>query len=808
MKWLSVLLPLIFTSLVLSAQSMRKADKLYELYEFKEAVDEYFQVLEKEPENVQALSRIADCYRMLNKMPEAASWYAKAVRLSGLDPGHLLNYGKVLKALGKYEEASTWFLNYGEAYPVIGNHFAESCTYARSMTGQPTTYDLKEEYMNSVYSDFGPAFYNNKVVFSSARTDIPRDGRRDKVKLEEGQENQLFQSQLLPNGFLDKPRFYHAEVAHSKNEGPLSFSQDGRWVAFTQNNFEDGKRPIQGSGLQLSIYIASVDARGNWSDPKPFPYNGSDYSTGYPCFADNGNTLYFASDRPESYGGFDLFVSRRVGDDWMPPVNMGNVINTPGNEMSPFFDGSTLFFASDWHLGFGGLDLFMAESTGGAWSSVQNLGDGMNSPYDDFGLIYDPEGNRGYFVSNRPGGKGKEDLYQYTRKTDYVEITVLDASTRTPVPEAIVDFSACGEPVFQTDVKGRYIFRAFSGLDCKVEIKKQGYAPYALDIATLGNNDRKSFEIFLVKNSERFIGRVVNSETNRALSDVLVFATNQNTGDKVETTSNPAGEYMLPLAPGVSYIIRFSKAGFLDVMRNIRIDNLSDKTALGSIPLKPSGTVLPDEEEETGENEPGIDESEFILDGERPRDETSALQEGFSVQVAAIFEKEEIVDLGKYQTLRSVGNVYSKPEGKAVKVRVGIYSSRAEAEKARLEIAKKGYSKSFVVKEEVDSQMEKILYETSSTDTFSEKKPQTSSSSGSYKVQLAAYGDPSNFDSRKVERLGVIEERKKGNLTIMLLSGFSSLEEARQAQREASRAGFSGAYVVLDRGGQLIPMRN
>jgi hypothetical protein len=808
MKWHSVLFLFLLSPFFLSAQSLRKADKLYELYEFTEAAKEYFEVLDKEPENVQALSRIADCYRMMNKMTEAASWYAKAIRQPGIDPIHLLNYGKVLKALGKYDEAASWFLTYGEAFPVIGNHFAESCYYAKSVSGQPTPFDIREEYINSVFSDFGPAFYKGNVVFASARTDVPRTGKRDKVKLEEGKENQLFQSGTLDNGFLDKPLFYHSEVAHSKNEGPVSFSKDGRWVAFTRNNFQEGKRPIQGSGLQLSIYIASVDARGNWGEPKAFPYNGSDYSTGFPCLADNGQTLYFASDRPESYGGFDLFVSRRVGDDWTPPVNMGNTLNTPGNEVSPFFDGNTLYFSSDWHLGLGGMDLFTAESSGGVWAGVQNMGDGMNSPYDDFGLIYDQPNNRGYFVSNRPGGKGKEDLYQFSKKTDYVEIVVIDGSTRAPIPEAIVDFSACGEPVYKTDVRGRYVFRAFSGLDCSVAIKKAGYTSYMLDITTLGNNDRKEYEIFLIKSSERFIGRVVNAVNNRALAEVLVFATNQDTGNKVETTTNPAGEYMIPLSPGANYLIRYSKAGYLDVMKNIRIDNVADKTALGSVPLQPSGTVLPDEKKEEKEPGTGIDDSEFIIDDGSESD-PSTLKEGFAVQVAAIFKEEEMVDLGKYQTLRSVGNVYSKPEGKAVKVRIGIYPSREQAEKARQEIAKKGYGRAFVVKESVDSRMEKILLATSTADDFSEKRPDSASSqSGNYKVQLAAYSDPSNFNSRKVEGLGMIEERKKGNLTIMLLSGFQSLNEARQAQSEARRAGFSGAYVVLEKNGSLIPLRN
>ncbi len=815
-KILLVFVCVSFAGSYLLGQSIKKADKLFELYEYEEAIKAYYSVLGKEPDNVDALANLAECYRMINQMYEAEQWYEKAIDKKGVNPVHLLNYAKVEMALGNYQKARQFFLIYGEAYPAFGNHFAEACDFALAEEGKSTPYEVTAEPLNSVFSDFGPAFFRGRVVFSSARNDIPLSEKvKNRIKLKEGIDNQLFLTSGYADKYLAGIQFYSSEGQHGKNIGPVSFSEDGKWVAFTNNNFRNGIRQIQAAGIEMSIYIAPVFPDGSWGDAKAFPYNGSNYSTGYPCLTNNGNTLYFASDRPESYGGFDIFVSKRVGDSWEPPVNLGSTINSQGHEISPYFDGRDFFFASDWHYGLGGMDIFMAESLGNTFTGVRNLGDGVNSPRDDYGLIYDQEANVGFMISNRPGGKGQEDIYRFNKKTDYVEINVFDATTRSPIPEAIVDFSACGEPVFKTDANGRYEFRAYSGLDCRISVGKTGYASYSVDVKTIGNKDSKSFDIFLVKEEERFIGRVIDETTNRALRDVTVKATNQENGNQVETTTNDAGEYLLPIKPANNYLIRFSKAGYLEIMKTVYIENIKDKTALGTLALQPSGTGVKDEPKVTLPEPDKDPNGEFVVPvgsgDDRPY--LGDISEGYSVQVAAVFDKKENIDMTKYQKLRSVGNVYSIPEDKAIKIRVGIYSSQSQAEEARKDIQAKGFKQAFLVTETVDSKEERILLETSGGETFVQKQPGSLNSdtdfgfNQGYKIQLGAFRNPQNFDTSKLRGIGIVEESKKGNLTVFRLGGFESRREADQALREVHRKGYKDAYMVLEENGKVTRVK-
>jgi len=157
--------------------------------------------------------------------------------------------------------------------------------------------------------------------------------------------------------------------------------------------------------------MAEVTGNGDWKNEVPFPYNGSGYSTGYGSFSADGRAIYFASDRPDGFGGYDIYVSYRVGNSWSAPENLGPVVNTQGNEMTPFDDGTYLFFTSDWHMGFGGLDIFRASKTNNRWDVIEHAGNGLNSSRDDYSFVYDTRSSRGYFTSNRVGGKGQEDIY-------------------------------------------------------------------------------------------------------------------------------------------------------------------------------------------------------------------------------------------------------------------------------------------------------------------------------------------------------------------------------------------------------------
>lgn len=802
---LFLLCALPFTLTKAQSGQLKKANKQFELHQYKEAVESYLKVLEKEENNLEAMSALGDCYRLLNQLDEAVIWYQKALRQPGVDPLNVFFLGKCLKGLGRYEEARQYFLNYAEAYPGFGNHYAQSCEVAQALLEAPSEYEVRREYINSTFSDFGPAFHPGEgVVFASARNDIPRTGDRSRVKVIEGVENQLFKAVRADNGFLEKPFFLHPPLRHDKNEGPVAYSADGKWVAFTRNNFKSGIRPLPEAGLQLTIYIAQLDANGNWMQARPFPYNGTGYSTGFPCFGEDGNTLYFASDRPDGYGGFDLFVSQRIGDTWSTPTNLGPTVNTPGHEISPWFDGYSLYFSSNWHYGLGGFDVFRSEYQNGSWSSIFNMGKEVNSSADDFDLIYDPERNIGYFTSNRPSGRGAEDLYHLNSKTDEIEILVVDALSGQPLPEVVLDFSNCGEGQFTTNQNGRYVLRAIIGLQCEVVVEKEGYATERFDLAKGSEQGDRTFEIRLENKSNRYLGRVIDATNNQALEGVFIRLQDARGGVVLETYSNDRGEFTAVMRPESNYTLSFSKPGYIEASKPVNTGRGNDRSLLGITAMR-------------NLNSPGANDTNRRPDnnGELPP-VNPPLETGYAVQVAAIFNKEK-VNLNNYQALRSVGNVYTRVEGRATKIRVGVYRTQKDAEVAKSDIRRKGFESAFVVSEDMDDQLQQIVLGEESTQFVPpspggntspppappQKETNNQADSG-LMVQLAAYKNPQYFDDSSVKNLGIIEERKRSDLTIMLLSGFATQQEAQDALVQVRRAGFSGAFLVVERNGKLV----
>lgn len=750
--------------------ALSKANKQYDLHAYNLAIQSYKEVLERRPNDEEALAKIADCYRHLNDMMEAAKYYARAMAQKNVKTEYKLQYAHVLKALGQYEEARRWYQEYAREFPVEGNHYAQSCNFAIAQQNSPAAYMVVSEFINSTASDFGPAFYgNSQVVFSSARTDIQRTSTDWTGKAN----NQLFIANLGKNGFLEAPFFLKSDVKNAFNEGPVAHTQDGKWVAFTKNNFVDGTRQIASSGMKLDLYIAEVTPNGDWINVIAFPYNGTDFSVGFPAFSPDGRALYFASDRPDSFGGYDIYVSFRVGssNNWSAPQNLGSVVNSQGNEISPYFDNETLYFSSDWHEGFGGYDVFRAMQSNGRWTQIFHMGTGVNSNRDDYGFIYDSFRNIGYLVSNRPGGRGNEDIYKVSKSADNVVIKVKNAADGSPVANAIIDFAACGEGAYQADALGVYSFQAVRGLECNILVRRDGYLSRSLQLSTVGLQQSREFEVLLPRIGEEYLGRVIGYTTRLPLDEVTVTATNQTTNTTMTIRTDINGDYMLALSPNTTYIVRYSRPGYRDINRTVRTGSTYDRDALGVISMIPSDVVIKEDVQPKGE--PGG---------------TVTTTEGFAVQVSAL----STPNLDAFADLKNLGNIYYKEENKKYKIRVGVYRTREEAERILSLVKNQGYKGAFIVQEEGGQVV--------GTGDLTPKTPAVSSAR--YRIQLAAYRDVKYFDPSKIQGLGKIEDQKKGNFTVKYLAGYNTIEEARQVLREVKSAGFKDAFIVENISGE------
>ncbi len=284
--------------------------------------------------------------------------------------------------------------------------------------------------LNSEHLEFSPAYYQGGIVFVTSQN---KKGKQDR-KIDEHYFD-LFYADLSPEGQPSRPWFFSPNLNSRLHEGPISFGPDYQTIYFTRNNMVNGKPVADSDGdVNLQIYEAEKSPT-DWVNLRPLPFNNASYNCAHPTVTPDGNHIYFSSNMPGGYGGMDIYRSDKVNGTWSKPVNLGRSVNTASNEVFPYIHSAgILFFSSDGHGGFGGLDLFMTNKPDRA-TEISNLGAPFNSVSDDLGFLLDKDGKTGYFASARENGSGKDDIYYFsvpeglfTKLPFDLMVTVTDAS--------------------------------------------------------------------------------------------------------------------------------------------------------------------------------------------------------------------------------------------------------------------------------------------------------------------------------------------------------------------------------------------
>lgn len=390
-----------------------RAQAAYEAGEYFEAIDLFKNAYNKvdRDEKTEIFFKIGDCYRILGDARSAILWYRKAVREEYQDPILYLRYGQMLLVNEDYEEALEQFKKYQSLVPddPRGGIGVESCEAAVVWMNNPTGYIVENmRYFNSRQRDFSPAYINEgdtEILFTSTREDAEGNDTHGAT----GQNfADIFFSSMDRKGKWSVP--VPAEGLNSEFEdGTPCISSDYTTLYFT--------RCKKGKNQQLGCQIYTSRADGNdWTEPKVLLETlGDSVTNAHPAISPDGLTLYFVSDMPGGLGEHDIWKVTRENEssEWGEPVNLGEEINTPGNELYPFVhsDG-TLYFSSDSRVGMGGLDIYKAKlDETGSWI-LENMKPPINSPQDDFGIVFEPDVERGFFSSSRKG-RGNDDLFSF-----------------------------------------------------------------------------------------------------------------------------------------------------------------------------------------------------------------------------------------------------------------------------------------------------------------------------------------------------------------------------------------------------------
>ena len=457
MRLLTFSVALLSSTSLLFAQpekELEKANEMYKNFSYVDAIKIYERIAQKGFVNQEMLQSLGNAYYYNAEYKKALPWYEQLFQEGKykVKPEYYYRYAQTLKSVGDYTQADKMMAKFVEltnANDTRAALFEENKDYQTVIKNNSGRFQLNNASVNTENSEYGTAFYGDKIVFAAA-TDA-RKAKRGVSQWTGESFYDLYEAEHFDQK-LGSRKPFSSSINTQFNESTPVFTKDGNTMYFTRNNYVNRKL---GSDIEntilLKILRATKDKNGNWGDIVEVPFNSDQYNVAHPALSPDEKYLYFASDMPGSFGNSDIFRVEILGDNqYGTPENLGNIINTAGRESFPYISkDNVLYYSSDGIPGLGGLDIFAVKfNADGSTSKPVNIGMPGNSADDDFCFVFNSDSKIGFLTSNRPGGKGKDDIYSFHEDKPLlfscqknIKGIVKDAKTKAVIADAKVILS-------------------------------------------------------------------------------------------------------------------------------------------------------------------------------------------------------------------------------------------------------------------------------------------------------------------------------------------------------------------------------
>jgi peptidoglycan-associated lipoprotein len=466
---------------------------------------------------------IAQSYELSNQPHKAEDWYQRGYDISNR-PEWLFDLAIVQKRVEKYEEALANFRKYKSiTYDAFrSDSEIDICIQAiEAKSGKSNIVIENLEPLNTTKSDYATAFYkDNALLLTSTRESATGNLMHPWT----GEKNSDIFISFLKNGKYQNPQGFSEVINTDLPEGSITFSADYKEAYFTRCSYSETENSY------CKIYHTKWEA-GDWTDPELLPIFHDTVNVGHPFLSPDGKRLFFVSDAPFGYGARDIYFLQKTADGWSDPFNVGFQINTVGDELFPTVDSKgNLYFSTNGKSGFGGLDIYKAEPDKNNFKNPERLPFPINSGGDDFLLLWvkeftpNPADNileQAIFSSSRPGGKGNDDIYSYTKKyINYYELKLYIVEKQFEDPEnsdskilGLIPLNKADVQLIPnvqkpekigktTDKTGLLIFELSADTEYKIMVSKNDYFNQSVVVSTKGIRSPDSLVITLIDTVE------------------------------------------------------------------------------------------------------------------------------------------------------------------------------------------------------------------------------------------------------------------------------------------------------------------